>query len=68
IRETLDHIPENATVIIDASKTQYIEFDVLGLIKEFRDIKAPLKNITCKTIGFKEVYKISNTENVTSIS
>ena len=68
IRETLDHIPENATVIIDASKTQYIEFDVLGLIKEFRDIKAPLKNITCKTVGFKEVYKISNTENVTSIS
>lgn len=66
IRETLDQIPENATVIIDAAKTHYIEYDVLELIKEFRDIKAPLKNITCKTIGFKEVYKITNTENVTS--
>jgi MFS superfamily sulfate permease-like transporter len=68
IRETLDHIPPNATVIIDASKTQYIEFDILELIKEFSNIKAPLKNITCKTFGFKEIYKISNTAHVTSVS
>lgn len=66
IRETLDHIPENSTVIIDASKTQYIDFDVLELIKEFRDIKAPLKNITCKFTGFKEVYKIDNSYHVQS--
>ena len=46
IRETLDHIPENSRVIIDASNTKYIDFDVLEIIKEFRDIKAPLKNIT----------------------
>ncbi len=68
IRETLDHIPQNATVIIDASDTTYIEYDVLELIKEFRDIKAPLKNIKCITKGFKETYKISNTENVLSIA
>ena len=43
IRETLDHIPEKASVVIDASHTDYIDFDVLELIKEFRDIKAPLK-------------------------
>jgi carbonic anhydrase len=41
IRETLDHLPANSTVIIDASHTDYIDFDVLELIKEFRDIKAP---------------------------
>jgi carbonic anhydrase len=64
IRETLDHIPENATVNIDASTTQYIDFDVLELIKEFRDIKAPLKNITCNMIGFHEQYKINNAYNV----
>jgi len=43
IRQTLDNIPPNASVIIDASNTDYIDFDVLELIKEFRDIKAPLK-------------------------
>ena len=60
IRETLDSIPENATVNIDASTTQYIDFDVLELIKEFRDIKAPLKNIVCNMLGFHELYKISS--------
>jgi MFS superfamily sulfate permease-like transporter len=66
IRETLDHMPANTNVIIDASNTQYIDFDVLELIKEFRDIKAPLKNITCQLKGFKEVYRIENTFNVHS--
>ena len=66
IRETLDHIPANATVVIDASRTDYIDFDVLELIKEFRDIKAPLKKINCKLEGFKEVYRIENQMNVQS--
>ncbi len=66
IRQTLDHLPENAEVIIDASNTKYIDFDVLELIKEFRDIKAPLKNISCHIQGFKEKYKINNSHNVQS--
>ena len=66
IRETLDHIPENTEVIIDASNTQYIDFDVLELIKEFRDIKVPLKNLKCQLIGFKDIYKMNNISNVTS--
>lgn len=67
IRETLDTIPANTTVIIDASNTSYIDFDVLELIKEFRDIKAPLKNITSKLEGFKEKYQIENELNVQSV-
>ncbi|MBL7974943.1 MAG: SulP family inorganic anion transporter, partial [Candidatus Kapabacteria bacterium] len=60
IRETLDHIPENATIVIDAKSTRYIDFDVLEIVKEFRDIKAPLKNITCTCEGFKDKYQIDN--------
>ena len=67
IRATLDHIPRNTTVVIDASLTDYIDFDVLELIKEFRDIKAPLKNITCKLEGFQEKYQIENQLNVQSV-
>jgi MFS superfamily sulfate permease-like transporter len=66
IKLTLDHLPENSTVVIDASKSQYIDFDVLELIKEFKEIKVKQKNITCYLIGFKEVYGIDNTHNVTS--
>jgi MFS superfamily sulfate permease-like transporter len=68
IRETLDTMPENTNVLIDASGTKYIDFDVLELIKEFRDIKAPLKNIDLELNGFKEEYKIFNTDNVQSIT
>ncbi len=66
IRETLDHIPNNATIIIDASDTKYIDFDVLELIKEFSLIKAPLKNIQCSLVNFQEKYKINNTYTITS--
>jgi MFS superfamily sulfate permease-like transporter len=66
IRQTLDHMPENTSVVIDASNTRYIDYDVLGLIKEFKDIKVPLKNIKLELIGFKDVYKIENTKSVQS--
>ncbi|MCA0430507.1 MAG: SulP family inorganic anion transporter [Bacteroidetes bacterium] len=66
IKKTLDHLPEKAEVIIDASNTKYIDFDVLHIIKEFRDIKAPLKKINLGLIGFKEIYEIQNLEFVKS--
>lgn len=67
IRQTLDHMPANTAVVIDASNTQYIDYDILELIKEFKDIKVPLKNIRLQLIGFKEKYKIENTMHVQSI-
>ena len=67
IRVLLDQLPENSTVLIDASNTDYIDFDVLELIKEFRDIKAPLKNINCRLEGFHEKYEIENQLLVQSV-
>lgn len=67
IRETLDHIPERSRIVIDATHTTYIDFDVLELIKEFRDIKAPLKQIDCKLLGFQEKYQIENHLHVQSV-
>lgn len=66
IRQTLDHMPKDSAVVIDASNSKYIDYDVLELIKEFRDIKAPLKNISLQLIGFKEVYRIENSTMVSS--
>jgi MFS superfamily sulfate permease-like transporter len=65
IQLTLDHLPSNSTVVIDASNTFYVDYDVLEIIREFNTIKAPLKNIRCVTIGFKDVYKIDNTHHIT---
>ncbi len=61
---TLDHLPENSVVIIDAFKSKFIDHDVLQVIKEFKNIKAPEKNIQLSLSGFKEHYDIENTENI----
>ncbi|WP_343700498.1 SulP family inorganic anion transporter [Chitinophaga sp.] len=61
---TLDRLPENSTIEIDAAKTVYIDQDVLDIIREFSQIKAPQKNIKVVLRGFKEAYKINNTEHV----
>jgi len=67
IRQTLDDMPERSTVIIDATNTTYIDYDVLELIKEFRDIKVPLKGISCQLVGFHEKYEIENYSHVQSL-
>lgn len=59
---TLDAIPENSKVIINASDTVYIAHDILDSIREFKDIRAPLRNVDVTLIGFKEVYDLANTE------
>jgi MFS superfamily sulfate permease-like transporter len=62
IKNTLNNIPKNSKVVINASDTVYIAHDVLDLIEEFRDFKALEKNIDLKLIGFKDVYELENSE------
>jgi MFS superfamily sulfate permease-like transporter len=66
IREKLDEIEQNTHVVINASACKFIDFDVLELIKEFRDIKAPLRNITCTLMHFNEKYNINQTHNASN--
>jgi MFS superfamily sulfate permease-like transporter len=56
IKETLDKLPENSSVIIDASHAKYIDFDVLSLIREFYNSRAMDKGIKMSLVGFKNVY------------
>lgn len=60
IRETLDHLPFGSEVEIDATNTTYIDYDVIEIIKEFKEIKAPLKNIDCQLLNFKKEYSMEN--------
>lgn len=66
IKNTLNHLPENSVVWIDASQSSYIDYDVLELIREFRDFRVPEKNIELHLTGFKEEYDIENSKNVVS--
>lgn len=62
IKYTLNEIPANSKVVIDASDTVYIAHDVLDLIQEFTEFKAKEMNIKVKLVGFKEAYELENTD------
>lgn len=67
IKQTLVHLPANSIVIIDASKTVYIDYDVLELIIEFMEYGSKDKNIQMTLKGFRDEYNIENTSNVKSV-
>ncbi len=59
----LDRVPSKSYVILDASSTLFIDFDVLEVLKEFTEVQAPEKEIRVDSVGFKEEYRIDNTLN-----
>jgi MFS superfamily sulfate permease-like transporter len=53
ILQTLNHLPENSMVEIDASRSRIIDHDVLELIYDFQE-NARHKNIMLEFIGFNK--------------
>ena len=60
IKSTLNSIPENSNVVINAKDTVYISHDVLDLISEFKKIRSQDLNIDLKLVGFKDAYDLVN--------
>lgn len=56
----LDSIPKYSRLIIDARHSQYIDKEILEVLKEFKEVQAPEKHIGLNLTGFKEDYKIRN--------
>ena len=62
IKATLNNIPTNSKVVINATDTVYIAHDVLDLINEFKNIKSKELNISIKLVGSKEAYDLVNSD------
>lgn len=60
IKQTLHHLPSGSKVVIDASETFYIDYDVLKIISDFIGNTAIDKKINITLQGFKSDYKIEN--------
>ena len=61
ILKTLDQIPENQTVIIDATQSVNIDYDVMEIIEDFKQ-NAEYKNIQLILRGFKQQAKANPVE------
>ncbi|MCC6279388.1 MAG: SulP family inorganic anion transporter [Saprospiraceae bacterium] len=66
IKQTLQHLPDNSKVLIDASDTFYIDHDVLQLIRDFLNIGSKDKDIQVTLVGFKDEYNLENSNHVSS--
>jgi MFS superfamily sulfate permease-like transporter len=66
IKQTLAHLPENSTVVIDAANTVYIDYDVLEMIREFVNIGSKDKNISVRLKNFKKAYQMEDAVHVHS--
>lgn len=55
IIQTLNNLPENSRVIIDGSKCNEIDYDVLEAIEEFKNFGAHEKGIEFGTINIRQV-------------
>jgi len=56
ILQTLEDLPIDSHVIIDGSRSRYIDYDVLEVINDFKDT-AKFKNIKLELIKIKGVYR-----------
>ena len=61
-RAALDRVlreaPSGSHVLLDARRTDYIDPDVLSLIREFRDVTAPAHDVHLSLRGFREKYQL----------
>lgn len=62
LKEVLNDLPENSKVVINAAHSDYIAHDILDLINEFKEVKAPDWNIQVKLTGFKPKYNLENSD------
>jgi carbonic anhydrase len=56
----LDNIPPHSQLTIDARYANYIDKEIIELIKEFKNEEAQQRGISLNLIGFKERYDIHN--------
>ncbi|MDY3553787.1 SulP family inorganic anion transporter [Gemmata sp. JC717] len=60
LARSLDEIPRGGHVLLDAEHTDYIDPDILGLIREFTEQTAPARGVEVSLRGFRSEYRLSD--------
>jgi carbonic anhydrase/SulP family sulfate permease len=56
----LDAVPRGGHLLLDARNTDYIDPDVLDMIREFKDQTAPARRVDVSLIGFRSKYRLKD--------
>ena len=60
LHKVLDEVPSGGNVLLDAQSTDYIDPDVLGLIRDYSQQTAPARNVTVSLVGFQRKHQIED--------
>ena len=57
LESAMREAPPGSRLLLDARRTDYIDPDVLSLIREFKEVTAPAHSIQVHLLGFRSQYK-----------
>lgn len=52
--------PDGGRILIDATETDYMDPDVLSLIRDFKDHRAPARGVSVSLRGFRDKYQLQD--------
>lgn len=60
LARALDGVPPGGNVLLDATDTNYIDPDVLALIRDYSEKTGPARGVTVSLKGFRTKYKLED--------
>ncbi|QDU27958.1 Carbonic anhydrase 2 [Anatilimnocola aggregata] len=60
LAKVLDEVPRGGHLLLDAQKTDYIDPDILDLIREFKEQTAPARGVEVSLLGFRSKYLLED--------
>lgn len=60
LEQALREAPRGSHVLLDARRTDYIDPDVLNLIREFKNVTAPVYDVQVSLRGFRDKYHLDD--------
>ncbi|MFO0949831.1 MAG: carbonic anhydrase [Isosphaeraceae bacterium] len=60
LSRALDEVPTGGHVLLDARMTDYIDPDVLDLIRDFAEQTGPARGVQVSLLGFRKKYRIDD--------
>lgn len=60
LSNALNEVPRNGSVLLDARNTDYIDPDVLDLIRDFKEQTGPARSVDVSLVGFRCEYNFED--------
>jgi len=60
LSNVLAEVPRNGHVLLDAQNTDYIDPDVLDLIRDFKEVSGPVRGVDVSLVGFRSEYQFDD--------